>query len=159
MTIFYSFSCSITFLIIVFIRVHFDLKPTNWVIAILEVSSFNLPITFLFALSKYGIFRIVAIVKFILIIPKILMNIFNFNFICQRDCLWIIILLCHQTSLQYNYNENRTLTSRKDQEYTYLHMPAFLKWLILVHLNVWYGNIVNIDHLHFWGLSNLLWNF
>ena len=67
---------------------YLNLTNWSWVIAILEVSSLSFPITFfVFFIRIWRIFRIVAIVKFILIIPKILINIHSFNFICQRVCV------------------------------------------------------------------------
>ena len=67
---------------------YLNLTNWSWVIAILEVSSLSFPISFFVCFIRiWIIFRIVAIVKFILIIPKILINILSFNFIRQRVCL------------------------------------------------------------------------
>ena len=63
---------------------------------------FELPYNFFVCFIRIGIiFRIVAIVKFVLIIPKILINILSFNFICQRVCVSKKIVLRYQKNYTF----------------------------------------------------------
>ena len=86
--LFYTFSCLTYFLVIFDIAIHLRSQTSKFTNG--NSSSFIFKFTNYFLIGLIKIWRafwIVTVIEFIFIIPKVLIYIFSFNFICQAVCV------------------------------------------------------------------------